>query len=184
MIIRDYTLVERYAEAFFHVARRSGSTSLLVGQANAILPSFQLSSKLRYFLEAPQINTEDKEQVLERSLKGIVDPLMYNLLLLLLRKARISETHGILERFCELVENDQGIYEADIETARALDPAEKLRLQRELESFTKARLRINYSVNPDLIGGVRFSYGDVLVDDTVRGKLHRLREQLKLVVHK
>ena len=179
MIVYDPTVQERYAQALFNVARRRGSTEALQGEIGQLLPLFESGSKLRLFLEGPQITTEAKLQVIERVFKDKTDPLIYQLLLLLLNKGRIEYVRPILERFKVLVERDQGIFEVDVATAVELDADQKKQLQEALEKFTKARLRINFRVDPELIGGVWFKYGDTLIDDSIRGKLNRLRQQLE-----
>lgn len=179
MIVYDPTVQERYAKALFGVARRRGAMEALQSEIDELLPFFDPGSKLRLFLEGPQITTEAKEQLIERVFKDKLNPLLHQLLIVLLNKGRIEYMRPILDRFKILVERDQGLYEAEVATAVSLDDDQKQQMQSALESFTSSRLRIQYRVDPSLIGGVWFKYGDTLVDDSVKGKLVRLRQQLE-----
>jgi F-type H+-transporting ATPase subunit delta len=179
VIIFDPAIRERYAQAVFNVARRQGINVELMAEVDEILKLFEANSKIRRFLEGPQITTETKQKVLDSVFKGRATPLFHQLFSLLLAKDRVSYIQPILMRFKVLVERDQGIFEADVETATSLDESQKRALQSALERFTKAKLKINFGVNLSLISGVRFSYGDVLIDDTVKGKLYKLRQQLE-----
>ncbi len=179
MIVYDPTVQERYTRALFNVAKRGGDMQGLQSEIDELRPVFEAGSKLRLFLESPQITTEAKLQVLERVFKDKTTPVVYQLLIVLLNKGRIEYVRPILDRFKILVERDQGLYEADLGTAMNLDEDQRSQLQAELERFTKAKLRINFRVDPELIGGVWFKYGDTLVDDSVKGKLNRLRQQLE-----
>lgn len=179
MIVYDPTVQERYAQALFNASKRQGITAELLSEVEQLVPLFATGSKLRLFLEGPQITTEAKQQLIDRVFKDTAHPLVYRLMHLLLSKGRIEYVRPILDRYKVLVERDHGVYEADVATAVELDADQKQQLQSALERFATARLRINYQVDPSLIGGVRFHYGDTLVDDTVKGKLVRLRQQLE-----
>lgn len=172
-------ITERYARAFFHVAKSRDLTQELLEQAKAVLPLFVGGSPLRRFLEGPQIPTEDKQQLLKKVFGGKINPLLGDLFRLLVSKHRLEFFEPILLRFKVLVEEDHGLYEAEVATAAALNDEEKQQLQGALEGFTGSKLLLNYVVDPHLIGGVRFTYGDVLIDDTVHGKLYKLRQQLQ-----
>jgi F-type H+-transporting ATPase subunit delta len=179
VIIHDPTIAERYAQAFFRAAAKQGITSKILSEAEALISVFEPYSKARIFFESPQITTEDKQRLIDTTFQDRTDKLIHDLLSLLLRKGRIEYVRPILDRFRIIVERDQGIYEAEIATAKPLAEAEKQTLHKALENFTRAKLKLNYTIKPELIAGVRFSYGDTLVDDTVRGKLYRLRQQLE-----
>lgn len=182
MIVHDPTIAERYAQALFRTAKKQNAFGEMVEQINELLPLFEPTAKFRLFLEGPQITTEAKEAILDKSLQGRVHDAIHHLLRLMLQKGRMEYARPVMERFNVLVERDQGIYEAEVATAHVLADDQKEKLKAELERFTNARLKVHYVTNPALIGGVRFSYGDVLVDDTIRGKLHRLRQQLETAI--
>ncbi|MGI8906360.1 MAG: ATP synthase F1 subunit delta [Candidatus Sumerlaeaceae bacterium] len=180
MILFDPTVAERYAHALFNVAKRQGAHQQMLPDAEELLKLFAAKSSLRSFLEGPQIPTENKEQLLEKIFKGKIHDMAYHILTLLLKKGRIEYVEPILEQFRTLVERDQGIYEARVSTAHSLDEATKKQLQTALETYTKHRLKISFCVEPALIGGVRVTYGDTLIDDSVRGKLGKLRQTLEV----
>ena len=116
-------------------------------------------------------------------LGGRVDPLLVDFLRLLPRKGRIEYAGPAVRRFRRLVELAAGIRQADVVSARPLDDDEKQRLTRSLEAFTSSKLRIRWSVDPRIIGGIRFTCDDLLVDNSVRMHLDTLRSRLEAVMH-
>lgn len=183
MIYYDPVVVERYARALFQAARKANATREVMADVEALAPLVSLGGRLKVFFDAPQIPTERKADLIEHAFKGRVHPLLYNFLLLLLRKGRIDLSRPMFQRFIKLVERDMGILQAEVATARPLDEAERARLQTALERFTKAKLHIKFTSDPRLIAGVRFTCDDLLIDDTVAGKLARLRGRLEAVVN-
>lgn len=182
MNVLDPTISERYAHALLAAAKRQNAVAQVMQDAELLIPRSKLDERLHLFLEAPQIPTEAKSNLIRKAMENHVHPLTHNLMQLLLQRGRIEYTRPIIRRFVVLAEREQGILEAQVATAVQLDDSERQELQQSLERFTKARLKIQYVTEPTLIGGVRFSYGEMLVDDSVSGKLYRLRQELEQAV--
>lgn len=179
MIVYDSTVSERYALALFNVIKKQGGLDGVKGDAEQLLTLLKKDSKLAVFLEGPQFTTESKLALLKKLFSGKVSQVVFQLLDLLVKKGRIEYARPILTRFIALAEEDQGIRQADVATAQALTDDQKSKIQKALEAHTSSKLRLKYHVEPSLIGGVRFTMGDLLIDDSVKGKLDRLRYQLQ-----
>ena len=175
MIVYDSTVSERYAQALFNVAKRQGNLAAVKDDAEQLLILLKKDSKLTVFFEGPQFPTENKLELAKKLFSGKVDKIVSQLLEILLLKGRVEYSRSIFTRFVELAEMDQGIRHAEVATAVALSDDQKSRLQKALEDHTKSRLRLTYKQEPALIGGVRFTMGDLLIDDSVKGKLDRLK---------
>ncbi len=179
MIVYDSTVSERYAKALFNVGKGKGILDPIIDEAQQLLILLERHSKLAVFLEGPQFPTEDKLALVHKLFSGKIQPVVEQLLVMLINKGRIEYARPILERFVELAEGDQGLHRAEVTTALELSDADKSRVKDALEAYTKARLHLRYRVEPALIAGVRFTMGDLLIDDTVKGKLEKLRFQLQ-----
>jgi F-type H+-transporting ATPase subunit delta len=179
VIVYDTTVSERYAQALFNVSKRQGTLPTVIADAEQFLLVDKKDSRLAVFLEGPQFRTEDKLELVKRTFQGKLDPMLVQLVVMLINKGRIEYARPILTRFIELAEADQGLHPAEVATAVELSDDAKTRLQSALEAYTKSRLRIRYRVEPTLIAGVRFTMGDLMVDDSIKGKLDRLRFQLQ-----
>jgi len=178
VIVYDTTVSERYAQAVFNVVKKQGKLETATEDAEQLLKLNYKGSRVAVFLEGPQFRTEDKLALVKKMFSERLEPALYQLLVLLIQKGRIEYARPILSRFIELAEADQGIRQAEVSTASELTDDQKQRVQKGLESYTKTRLRLTYRIEPSLIAGVRFIMGDLLIDDTIKGKLDRLRFQL------
>jgi ATP synthase F1 delta subunit len=179
VIVYNTTVSERYAQALFNVGKRQGTLRSIMDDAEQLLILLKKDSKLAVFLEGPQFPTEDKLAMVDKLFAGKVDAVVTQLLVMLIKKGRIEYARPIFTRFIELAEADQGLHQAEVATATDLTDDQKARIQQGLEAFTKSRLRLRYRVEPNLIAGVKFIMGDLLIDDTVKGKLEKLRFQLE-----
>lgn len=179
MIVYDSTVSERYAKALFNVGKGKGILDAIKDDAHQLLILLKRDSKLAVFLEGPQFPTENKLALVHKLFGGKTQPVVEQLLVMLINKGRIEYARPIFERYIELAEADQGVHHAEVATALELSDTDKSRIKAALETYTKSRLHLRYRIEPALIAGVRFSMGDLLIDDTVKGKLERLKFKLQ-----
>lgn len=175
----DPLVTNVYAEAFYSAAKKHGITLPLTEEAQDVIGLLDKERRLIQFLEGPHVPTEAKLDLVEKIFRDRCRPLLTNFILYLIRKGRIEYLHDILERFQILVQMDEGIFPATITTAKDLSFTEKLQLKSALEKFTHKQLNVDYKTDASLLGGVIAAVQDTYIDDSVRGLLKRLREQLQ-----
>lgn len=83
-----------------------------------------------------------------------------------------------LNRAQAVVAEARGLVVATVEVARPLSDAQSTALADRLESAYSRKIAVNQVVDPDLIGGVRITIGDDVIDGTVRARLDDLRLRL------
>ncbi len=175
---QDIPIHEIYAEALAEAATESGRFDDVFQEALELKKVLEAHRELLLFLEKPAIETEEKKQLLRNVFTGQLSPLMLNLALLLVDKFRGGMWLGILDQFIVLAERKRGIFAAKVSTAHTLDETERGRLQKSLEGFTGKQLRIQFEEDPDLLGGVLFRYGDLMIDNSIRGALKEMRMRM------
>jgi len=107
-----------------------------------------------------------------------IDAVTRNFLNVVIDHDRMELLDEIVEAYESLVNERLGITTADVITARPLGEAEKQDLAGALSAKTGKTVRMNFSLDPNLIGGVVARVGSTIYDGSVRGSLERLREQL------
>jgi F-type H+-transporting ATPase subunit delta len=85
----------------------------------------------------------------------------------------------IAELFNELKHGQEGVKDAEITSAFALDDATLKNLVADLDRKFGCRIQATVKVDAELIGGVRIAVGDEVIDASVRGKLAAMATALK-----
>ena len=88
----------------------------------------------------------------------------------------LPEISGLFE---ELKHGHEGVKDAEISSAFALDEATLKNLVADLERKFGCRIKATVKVDAELIGGVRIAVGDEVIDASVRGKLAAMATALK-----
>lgn len=85
---------------------------------------------------------------------------------------------GMLDAFARLVANEVSRQRALVESASALTPATQTELQASLSKKYGRQLTLNFSVNPELLGGIRVKVGSDVWDGSVKARLEGLAASL------
>lgn len=85
---------------------------------------------------------------------------------------------GMLENFKNLVANELSRSVAVVESATALDSATQSQLQAGLNAKYGRPLSLTFSVNPELLGGLRVKVGADVWDGSVKARLAALQAAL------
>jgi F-type H+-transporting ATPase subunit delta len=85
---------------------------------------------------------------------------------------------NLVARFAELAAKRQQRWIATVSVTRPLTETQFARLQAGLNSLYGRELKVNLTVDPDLIGGIRVQVGDEVLDASVVTRLGELHRQL------
>jgi F-type H+-transporting ATPase subunit delta len=94
---------------------------------------------------------------------------------------RLDEVPGIADSLRDLINDRRGIITADVTTAVPLDAEMERLVAARLAAYLDRepdKVTIRARVDPSIIGGVIARVGDRLIDDSVRGRIDRLRRTL------
>jgi len=91
---------------------------------------------------------------------------------------RTASFDGVLERFADEVAARRGRTLAEVRTATALDEAQAAKLRTALSAKYGKEVHLNTIIDPSVVGGLKVSIGDDVIDGTISGRLEDARRQL------
>ena len=166
-----------YARALFQAAQEEGRLEVVAADFATLARAIDDVPELRAFLRNPQIDAQEKSQVLGEIASG-ADELVRNFLRLLAEKGRageLVETNAELEA---LVAQAQNRLAVELTTAHELSDDEARSIVDQIERASGRTVEASRSVDPSLVGGVVLQVGSYRADGSVRGRLERLRQEL------
>ena len=166
---------ERYAEAFFSLALDEGKVALLREQVESLLGVFDRQTIK--FLDTRSISKQEKKDVLSEVFKD-ADKDLKNLVCLLVDTGRSHYVNEILEGFVELSNEELGIQEVTVYSARKLTESELEQIRKAVEAKIKKTVEIENRIDETLLAGTRIYINDRVYDSSLKAKVSHLKEEL------
>jgi F-type H+-transporting ATPase subunit delta len=167
-----------YARALFEAAKDKGRLEAVQQELADFVAAEREVPELRELLRNPRIERSAKADAIEQ-LVGAEDEVFKNFLLLLAEKGRGAQIDEIAREFDRLVAQEQGILDVELTTAVELSDKEAKKLVAQIEKAAGHKVEATRKVDPDLIGGLVLQAGSLRLDASIRGRLDRLRRQLR-----
>lgn len=168
-----------YARALFEIGVGAGDVGQVADELHAVQAAINgLGPELSGFFLMPQLRREDKRKVVKLALGDKVGRTVIGLLDVLIDKRREALLNTIVAEFDDLLDVHEGRLQAQVTSARRLDADLAEALRSAIEQRTKRRVVLHQRVDPSLLGGVRVSVGDLVLDGTLRRGLADMRRAL------
>jgi F-type H+-transporting ATPase subunit delta len=167
-----------YARALYQAASEQNRLAPVREELGEFVRAQEQVPELRALLRNPQLDQRAKAAALEELL-GADEELVRNFLLLLVEKGRAGEIEEIAREFERLAAKQEGILDVELTTAVELSDDEAGQVIEQIEQASGRKVEAMRSVDPDLIGGIVLQAGSLRLDASVRGRLDRLRHELK-----
>lgn len=171
----------RYANALADVVTASGS-ALRPQDAMSELRSFEAvlkSPELHNALVTPAVPASRKKAVVSRIADILqLSKVSRNFLFVLIDHRRIASLSDVLQSLDLILDERLGFARAQVTSAQPLTESQRAALNQELEKVSSKRIRMQFEVDPALIGGVVARIGSTVYDGSVRGQLQALERRL------
>jgi len=168
----------RYAEAAFQLAERDGKVDAW-GRDLALAAGLVRDERVARAVDSPAVPFAARRKAVEQMLgKLAVSPGARNLALLLAQRGRFSILPEVSAEYDALVRESRGIVAATVTTPAPLSQKELAAIKARVEQLAGAGVELATATDPALIGGLTIRIGDRLIDDSLQGRLARLRGRL------
>ena len=169
----------QYANALADVALAQGAADAALKQLNDVAAAFAASGELRNVLASPAVPREAKHGVIEKiAARAGAGKIIRNFLFVIADHQRTHILPEIVAAFDGVIQQRQGVAEAEISSAVELSAAQKKKVAQTLERITGKKIEPKYSLDPTLLGGAVVRVGDTIYDGSVRSSLNEMRARL------
>lgn len=172
------TIGRRYASALFQLLDASGIEPAR-NALGSLTRGLEDTPDLRHVLASPVFTLEEKQVVLEQLCQRMqAPPIMRGFLGQLLKNNRAVLLPEISQAFSDLADEQKGIQQIHVMSAKSLDATEQAQVTSELTSSLGRALDVVFEVKPELISGLKINIGSQVFDNTVLGRLTSMQEKL------
>lgn len=179
--MRAEAIARNYAETLLALAQRHGGLATAEEYLRAIESLTVLlegEPRVREFLETPRVSSAEKQQVLRAALTGHVPDPFLRFALVVVEKGRQSHFREIGFAYRDLVDEMLGRVRVQVTISHAPDAALQQEIVRALEARLRKTVIAEFTVDPELLGGMVVRMGDQILDGSVRSRAAGLRRRL------
>jgi F-type H+-transporting ATPase subunit delta len=171
------TVARPYAEALFSAASAQGAAEAWLPLLEALAQAVS-QPQVASLAADPRLSDGQVFELIGAVARAPLPKELETFLKLAIENRRLAALPEVASQFRRRKNEAEGTAECLIESAFALDEAQvKDLLQRLARKFPR-RLKPQMRVEPHLIGGVRVTVGDRVLDGSVRARLDAMRNQL------
>lgn len=173
-------LAERYAGALYELADEAKILDEVASDLQGLKQAFTESADFRRLIRSPVIRREDQEKAIAAvAEKAGAQKITTNFLRLVARNRRLFALSDMVDAFLAILAERRGEVRAQIRSAHPLSDDQMSRLETSLRDVAGAKVTLETSVDPSLLGGLVVQLGSRMYDSSLRTKLQRLQHAMK-----
>ena len=173
------TVARRYATALADVAIERREEREVQNELEQWAKMIDSSPLLKEVFANPTIVYDQKRKVLEELIaRTRVRETTSSFLRVLLKNQRLSQLRDIVDRFGLVLDDRGGLVAAHVTTARPLPEDLRNSLHDTLAASTGRKVRLSFTTDESIIGGLVARIGSTIFDGSVQSQLDRLANEM------
>ena len=166
------TIARPYADALF---KASASDLKGAGAWVERLAAIAADPQLQQYAADPTVSSEQVQALVAGVYGEALPAPAQNFMAALIDNGRLAALPEVAHQFRALANAQSGSSDAVVYSAFPIDDAALTGVKAALEKRFGRKLDVTVQVQPDLIGGIRVSVGDEVLDTSVRARLEKMR---------
>ncbi len=169
----------RYAKALLQIGDQQGNVPQLQQELDTVAAAVTANADLARLVASPLVLPRKKAEVFEAILASAkLSETLRHFFHVVAEAGRLNLLPDLRRTFADLVDERAGIVEARVVSAQPLSEAQSQALMASLGRRTGKTIRLSWSQDPALLGGLKVQVGSTVLDASLQGQLRQLKTQL------
>ena len=176
--VKNIKLAKKYSNALLESAIEHNVLDKVYNDIIFVDETIKTNKELKEFLNSPLIKIEDKKDVISRLFSIHVEKITLDFIYLLLDNTRIAVLDEILNQFSSSYNRKNNVVTPNIISAVELDDNQKRKIIKNLENKLLKKIKPQYIINKEIIGGLILEIEDKTIDCSLKTKFENMKKQL------
>ena len=173
------TSADRYSLALYELAIENSELAEIENHSSSIINLIIANEDFKSLIKDPTNKKEDQLKALEKiSDQYKLNKLLTKFLGFLISKRRFFYVDKILKSFVETCSIKRGELKAELISAKNLKENEINDIKEELTKNFGSKIKLNYTHDTSLIGGLIVQVGSTMVDTSIKNKLQQIENRM------
>jgi len=169
----------RYAKALLQIGDQQGNVPQLQQELESVAAAVAANADLSRLVASPLVLPTKKAEVFEAILATAkLSQTLRHFFRVVAEAGRLNLLPELRRTFADLVDERAGIVEAKVASAQPLTDTQAKALIASLGTRTGKTIRLSWSLDPALLGGLKVQVGSTVLDASLQGQLRQLKTQL------
>jgi F-type H+-transporting ATPase subunit delta len=170
----------RYASALFDLALESNAVADVQRDLGALDALIAGSPDLTRLVRSPVFSADEQGRALSAVLDKVgITGIAANFLKVVAANRRLFALREMIRGFNAMVARHKGEVTAQVTVAEPLNDARLAEIRDALKAVTAKDVRVDVTVDPSIIGGLKVKVGSRMVDASLRTKLNSIKFAMK-----
>nr|YP_010337884.1 ATP synthase CF1 delta subunit [Timspurckia oligopyrenoides]UNJ17469.1 ATP synthase CF1 delta subunit [Timspurckia oligopyrenoides] len=175
-------IAQPYSEALIDLALSSSNLDAIIKDIDTVLALISDSKELEQTLASPLISNDNKKNILTNIFTDKISETSLRFLLLIVDRKRTVLLKEICQQFLELSYVKSGVLIAEVITSVEFTEKQYDLLVQKVQDITQSKkVKLEVSIDPELIGGFTIQLGSKLIDSSLKGKLKQITSHLNVM---
>ena len=175
---KEAQVADVYAAALFAIASDTRRTDEVRSELAELVRLIEQNPALAGFFSSNAVAEDDRELSLERMFRGRLSDAVLNTLHVMNQHGRLALIPQLEHAYVHRLEEAHGQVKVTATTAVELDQAQQAEVAGVAERLSGKKPLVQYTVAPEIIGGLILQMGDYRYDNSLRRQLHTARARL------
>ena len=171
--------VNKYAKVLFNTAIKSNMASDVREGLSSIIKIAKSIPEFNHILFTKHTSGSDKKNILSNVLKGKINSLSLELLMILIENDEVQLIEDITNKYNHLMNANSSEVDVSITSNTELSKDKLNSIKDSLAKKLDKQINIKNDVDGNLIGGVQLRIGNTIIDNSLSNKLNKLKNNLK-----
>jgi len=173
------SLAGRYASALFELASEAGTVTAVESDLEKLRAALAESADLRALTTNPEVSRDAAQGAIGGVARLLgLSPLTGNFLGVLAQNRRLAQLPAMIRAFNTIAAAQRGEVTAEVSSAHALSDTQLAALKDKLTAREGRTVKLQTSVDPDLLGGLVVTIGSQRIDGSIRTRLNSLTTKM------
>jgi F-type H+-transporting ATPase subunit delta len=175
------SLAGRYASALFDLARDERQIEAVSSSLDLLAQALADSHDFCELVSSPLIDRAEARKAFAAVARELsLDPIAANFLGVLAKNGRKNQLQNVIRAFRRLAAEHRGEATAEVVTAHPLNDDQLAALKQQLRGRIGRDVAVETRTDPEILGGIVVKLGSQMIDASIRTKLNRLAEAMKV----
>ncbi len=169
---------EKYAKALAGASFDNGQTDFVQGDFINFAAALKNSIEFDFLFFSPRFSAAAQQGLIKKVITGNVTPTFESFINVLIKHGREKELYRIHDDFVQMSNSLRNKAVVKVTTAVPISKEQTSKIRENFSIKLGKEIEIEAHIDESLIGGVVFSVGDTVIDNSISASLDALKKEL------